>query len=174
MSQLRECLYTHNGWPRATERYSLWRLKDAADDLWRHLPILLGCSYVAKPKYFGNKIKSINLWFDVCGTKFRIPIPLSSIPFSLEMEKSSRKVARPEVSYSSLLPNLQSFLFLYLYYVRNPTILCPNLCIISLLKICALLGATYLKLLMHLAEDNVIIPILQMREMRLRAAKILS
>lgn len=27
---------------------------------------------------------------------------------------------------------------------------------------------------MHLAEDNVIIPILQMREMRLRAAKILS
>lgn len=52
-----EMSLSHNGCPRATEGYSLWRLKDAVDDLQRHLPIFLGCSCVAKPKSFGNKIK---------------------------------------------------------------------------------------------------------------------
>lgn len=136
MSQLRECLCARSRWPCPAEGHSLWRLKDATYDLQRHLPIFLGCSYVTKPNYFGNKIKSINPWFDICSTKCRILIPLTSVSFALEMEMSSMKGECPEIASSStLFPNLQSSLsFLDLYCIRNPTILFPHLCSISLLK----------------------------------------
>lgn len=41
-----------------------------------------------------------------------VPIPLTPIPFSLEMEKSTTKVEFPGASYSSLFPNIQPVSFL--------------------------------------------------------------
>lgn len=132
---LGECAQAHNRWPRATGGHSLWRLKDAANDPQRYLTIFLDCSYVTKPKYFGSKIKMISLWFLVCTTPLRVPIPLTSVSFSLEMEKSSMKGGCPEACPSSLPPNLpSSFSFLDLYCLRNPTTLFPHLCIILTLK----------------------------------------
>lgn len=109
---------------------------------------------MTKPKYFGNKIRSINLWFDVCGTKFGVLIPLTPIAFSLEMEKLSMKVECPAVSSSSLLPNLQSsFSFL-----EEPK--CPISPSLYHLKMNALLGSTYFILLTDFESDTVVVPIL--------------
>lgn len=65
---------------------------------------------MTEPRYFGNKLRSVNLWFDVSSTILRVSIPLTSLSLSLEIEKTSVKVECPDTACRSLLPNLQSSL----------------------------------------------------------------
>lgn len=74
---------------------------------------------MAEPRYFGNKIRSVNLWFDVSSTILRVSIPLTSLFLSPEIEKMSVKAEGPEIACSSLLPNLQSSLSFFIYALEG-------------------------------------------------------
>lgn len=140
----------------------------------RHQPVSLGCSCVAKPKYFTNNIASINLWFNVCGRKYSANSTDSNTLFTGDGEIYYESRIPRGILQFTISKHSASF-FLDLCQMRSPALLCPHMCIVSLLKMQALLRATYFLILSTALEaDVLIIPILQQREMKLREAKTLS
>ena len=129
---------SHNGWLRATQGYSLWRVKNAVDDLQRQLPVFLGCSCVTEPRYFGNKIRSVNLWFDVSGTIFKgIDSTDFTIPFTGNRENFCEgRVPRDSLQFTAS-KSLILLLFLHLCRMKNAAALgSPSLHHLPSEKVC--------------------------------------